>query len=56
MMRKGRVMTRYVYTFIYFLFLSIYMNQKGKINNWALQFLKNETKTFLDLQNIFYSL
>ena len=25
-----------------------------KINNWVLQFLENETKTFLDFQKIFY--
>ena len=25
-----------------------------KINNWVLQFLENETKTFLDFQNMFY--
>ena len=30
--------------------------QKEKINNWLLQFLKNERKTFLVLQNIFYLL
>ena len=30
--------------------------QKEQMNNCILQFLKNETKTFLVLQNIFYSL
>ena len=29
------------------------MIQKEKINNWIIQFLKNETKTFLFLQKIF---
>ena len=32
------------------------MTQKEKINNWIIQFLKNEIKTFLVLQKIFYSL
>ena len=30
------------------------MIQKEKINNWIIQFLKNETKTFLFWQKIFY--
>ena len=34
----------------------LYMIQKDKINNWILQFLKNETKAFLILQKICYSL
>ena len=41
----------YIYTF----YSSIHIgSKKGKISNWALQFLKDGTKTFLVLQNIFY--
>ena len=57
----------YIYICIYYLYIYytyIYIihhiyetsDLKEKINNWVLQFLENETKTFLDLQNIFYLL
>ena len=47
----------YVYIYIYISFCSyMYMTQKWKINNWALQFLTNEKNIFLVLQSIFYSL
>ena len=51
---------RFVHIFISyavkFVCMYIYMIQKEKINNWIIQFLKNEPKTFLVLQKIFYSL
>ena len=34
----------------------VYMIQKEEINNWILQFFKNEAKRFLVFQKIFYSL
>ena len=36
-----------IYTYIYFSFFSICDPKGKKINNGALQFLKEETKTFL---------
>ena len=54
----------YIYTYVSIHFSYIYTfcssihigSKKGKISNWAHQFLKDGTKTFLVLQNIFYSL
>ena len=54
----------YIYTYVYIHLSYVYTfcssihigSKKGKISNWALQFLKDGTKTFLVLQNIFYSL
>ena len=38
------------------IYIYTYFIQKEKMNNCILQFLNFETKTFLVLQNIFYSL
>ena len=37
------------------IYIYTYLIQKEKMNNCILQFLNYETKTFLVLQNIFYS-
>ena len=45
-----------IYINLYTFYPSIYNIQKGDIKNWAIQFLKNEIKTVLVLQNKFYLL
>ena len=45
----------YIYVYIY-IYIYTYDTKNKEINNCILQFLKNEIKTFLVLQKIFYSL